>query len=367
MSSAVRPVGWNNWSDPAKEKTARYGEYASSGPGGDASARASWGHPLTDAEAKTYSIENVLGGIDGWNPIAGTVQSAVKVVEEPKAKRAPLQRGSVLLAAAIAADGLHFLQSSDGYQWFFAGNTNLADAGMHSASLIRAPDGLFHLVWSSGQRGDKGFRYAASKDLRKWTEPRRIEIMAKQNALDLVSPHLYYDAGHAQCIVTWASTMAANSIQAFQEEVDNNPRIWYSTTSDFQNFSDPKLLFDPNYSVKDAMLINDGARFALLHNDNSTPMLSLRVAFSDAPLGPWGPSRDAYTAKFYENPVAIQFAGEWWIYAAKTASRATALQKTRDFWTYTDAGTVRFPVGLRMAAVLEVPGSIANRLPRYPQ
>jgi pectinesterase len=79
MSSAVRPVGWNNWNDPAKEKTARYGEYGSTGPGGDTGARVVWAHLLTDAEAKTYSIENVLGGIDGWNPIAGTVRVEVKI------------------------------------------------------------------------------------------------------------------------------------------------------------------------------------------------------------------------------------------------------------------------------------------------
>src|SRR5580692_8802966 len=99
MSSAVRPVGWNNWNDAAKEKTARYGEYASTGPGGDTSARMGWAHKLTDAEAKTYTIENVLGGIDGWNPVTGAVRSEVKVISVAGAPKAvPLGRGSVLLA-----------------------------------------------------------------------------------------------------------------------------------------------------------------------------------------------------------------------------------------------------------------------------
>jgi pectinesterase len=364
MSSAVRPVGWNNWNDPAKEKTARYGEYASTGPGGDTSARVSWAHTLTDAEAKTYSIENVLGGIDGWNPGTGAKHSAVTVTEESAEKPAPLKRGSVLLAAAIAADGLHFFRSKDGYQWFAAGDSQLADADMRSASLIRTPDGAFHAVWSSGKRGDKSFTYSSSTDLRKWTPPRRIEIMAKQSALNVVSPHLFWDADRSRYIVTWASTVAANSIQSFQEEVDNNPRIWYATTRDFQSFTDPKLLFDPNYSAKDAMLIKGDGQFALLHNDNTTPMQSLRVAFSRTPLGPWGPSLDGFTAKFFENPVAIQLGSEWWIYDTKTSTGATALQKTRDFWTFTDSGTVRFPDGLRIAGVLEVPGSVANKLPR---
>ena len=364
MSSAVRPAGWNNWNDPAKEKTARYGEYGSAGPGGDTSARASWAHLLTDAEAKTYSIENVLGGIDGWNPITGAVRLEVKIAAKSSEEPARLKQGSVLLAAAAGADGLHFLKSKDGYQWSDAGGFQLADADMHSASVIRTPDGEFHAVWSSGARGDKSFHYASSKDLRKWTAPQRIEIMAKQNARDLVSPHVFWDSDQRRFIVTWASTMAANSIQAFQEEVDNNPRIWCSVTSDFQNFTDPKLLFDPNYASKDGFLLKDGAKFALLHTDTTIPMHRLRVAFGDSPLGPWGPSRDAFTAKFFENPTAIPLDGEWWIYETKTSTGITALQKTRDFWSFTDSGTVRFPNGLRIAGVFEVPDSVAERIPR---
>ena len=64
--------------------------------------------------------------------------------------------------------------------------------------------------------------------------------------------------------------------------MDNNPRIFYATTRDFETFSDPALLFDPNYSVKDAVLLNDGNRLALLHNDNTTPMQNLR-SLSDEP------------------------------------------------------------------------------------
>ncbi len=367
MSSAVQPAGWNIWNDPAKEKTARYGEYASTGAGGNTGARASWAHLLTDAEAKTYSTENVLGGIDGWNPHTGAVRFAVTVAEEAAEKPAPLQRGSVLLAATIAADGLHFFRSKDGYHWLAAGDSQLVDADMRSVSLIRTPDGAFHAVWSSGARGDRSVSYASSKDLIAWTPPRRIEIMAGQNALDVVSPHLSYDADRSRYIVTWASTMAANSIQAFQEEVDANPRIWYATTRDFQDFSDPKLLFDPNYASKDGMLLKDavlktGGQFALLHTDNTIPMHRLRVAFSETPLGPWGQSRDAFTEKFFENPEAIRLGGAWWIYGTNSKTGVTGLMKTRDFWTFTDSATIHFADGLRMSGVLEVPRSVIDKL-----
>jgi hypothetical protein len=213
---------------------------------------------------------------------------------------------------------------------------------------------VFHLVWATGLKGDKGFGYAASRDLVHWSDQRYIEIMAKENALDLASPHLFYDQTERRFVVTWASTIAQNAIQAFQEEVENNPRIWYATTRDFQTFSDPQVLFDPNYSVKDAMLLKNGARFALVHNDNARPMQSLRVAFSDGLLGPWGPRSDAFTARFTDSPAAVKLGEEWWIYDANTQTGAAGLVKTRGFQEFTDAsGHVQAPLNMRLISIVE--------------
>jgi len=89
-----------------------------------------------------------------------------------------------------------------------------------------------------------------------------------------------------------------NAIQAFQEDVEHNPRIWYATTRDFVTYSAPQVLFDNNYAVRDAQILRDGVRYILLHNDNTRPMQNLRVAFLNSPTGPWGPSTNAFTAKF---------------------------------------------------------------------
>ena len=68
MSEVVRAVGWHNWDLPAREKTARYAEYNSSGPGANVKARVTWAHQLTKAQAKEITVKKVLGGVDGWNP-----------------------------------------------------------------------------------------------------------------------------------------------------------------------------------------------------------------------------------------------------------------------------------------------------------
>jgi pectinesterase len=65
MSGVVQPVGWR---DPAREKTVRYAEFNSTGPGANPKARVFWARQLTTEEAKAITIETVLGGVDGWNP-----------------------------------------------------------------------------------------------------------------------------------------------------------------------------------------------------------------------------------------------------------------------------------------------------------
>ncbi|UOQ84815.1 pectinesterase family protein [Gracilibacillus salinarum] len=69
MDNHIKPNGWNNWGDPANEETARYSEFASSGPGGDPEPRYSWSKQLTAEEAAAYTPEKVLAGEDDWNPV----------------------------------------------------------------------------------------------------------------------------------------------------------------------------------------------------------------------------------------------------------------------------------------------------------
>ena len=68
LGDHIEPAGWHNWGKPDNEKTARYAEYASTGPGANPAARVPWSKQLTAAEAAAYTVQNVLAGPDGWNP-----------------------------------------------------------------------------------------------------------------------------------------------------------------------------------------------------------------------------------------------------------------------------------------------------------
>lgn len=62
----IMPQGWDNWRSTANEKTARYAEHKSYGPGANSASRVGWARQLTDAEIKNYTLKNVLGN---WNPV----------------------------------------------------------------------------------------------------------------------------------------------------------------------------------------------------------------------------------------------------------------------------------------------------------
>lgn len=65
MGQHIIPEGWNNWRNPANETTARYAEFASSGPGSHPGQRVTWARQLSNEELSTYSLEKILGN---WRP-----------------------------------------------------------------------------------------------------------------------------------------------------------------------------------------------------------------------------------------------------------------------------------------------------------
>src|SRR5690606_19643360 len=90
---------------------------------------------------------------------------------------------------------------------------------MRDPSMVQGPDGTFHLVWTSGWKGDKGFGYASSKDLLHWSGQQFIPVMEHEpNTVNVWAPELYYDQATAQFIIIWASTIPHRFPRGVEEE-----------------------------------------------------------------------------------------------------------------------------------------------------
>jgi pectinesterase len=68
LAGNIRAEGWDNWRNPANEQTARYAEFASTGPGAKPAERVKWAKQLTADEASAYTPQAILAGNDGWKP-----------------------------------------------------------------------------------------------------------------------------------------------------------------------------------------------------------------------------------------------------------------------------------------------------------
>ena len=69
MDAHIRPEGWDNWRDPAREKTARFAEYKSSGPGANPGARVPWSRQFSEKDLPPFETTTFLKGVDNWNPL----------------------------------------------------------------------------------------------------------------------------------------------------------------------------------------------------------------------------------------------------------------------------------------------------------
>ena len=263
---------------------------------------------------------------------------------------------------------LRFLYSYDGYHWTNVPGTFLeAKVGgskqFRDPSLLRGPDGIFHLVWTTGWHGDQGFGYAESKDLIHWSEQKFVPVMTNEpTTVNVWAPELFYNEREKDFIIVWASTIPGRFPDKLEKH-DNNHRLYFTTTRDFITFSPAKLFLDPGFSVIDPFILKEGGRYVLICKDNSRPNLNLRVTFAKTPLGPWEKVSGPFTQKFTEGPCALKIGNDWLIYFDAYREKIYGAVKTRDFKNFTEVTKkVSFPEGHKHGTAIKVSREILDGL-----
>ncbi|MDL2241451.1 glycoside hydrolase family 43 protein [Bacteroidales bacterium OttesenSCG-928-L03] len=241
-----------------------------------------------------------------------------------------------------ADEGLRFLYSYDGYHWDSipgiwlqpqVGNQQV----MRDPSIVRGPEGTFHLVWTSSWKGDKGFGYASSKDLINWTEQGLIEVMDDSTTVNVWAPELFYDDETEDYYVVWSSTIPFKFDKGIEDEY-NNHRLYYTKTKDFKNFTKAEVLYDPGYSSIDAVIVKRAPKdYVLVLKDNTRPERNMKVAFAESATGPYGDlSTEPFTENFTEGPSVVKVGEDWLIYFDAYQKKSYDAVSTRDFKTFTE-------------------------------
>ena len=66
LGNHINKEGWENWRNPANEKTARYAEYNNRGEGAAIDKRVTWSRQLNKKEAQKITLETVFKMTTDW-------------------------------------------------------------------------------------------------------------------------------------------------------------------------------------------------------------------------------------------------------------------------------------------------------------
>lgn len=273
-------------------------------------------------------------------------------------------------------DGLHLALSTNGYHWQALNNDRSFLAPEIGAKLMRdpclaeGPDGLFHMVWTSGWTTEKGkvIGYASSKDLVHWSSQRAIELMQNEpNTRNIWAPEIFYDQGKKQWLLVWSSTIPGRFVETATTGDDGyNHRFYCATTRDFTSVSESRLLYDPGFNCIDATLLEDGKRFILFFKDERKQPVkkNLRYATASRPEGPFLNLSEPFTGDWVEGPSAIKINGEYFVYFDHySRPQYYGAYRSKDLRRWDDCSQqMVFPKGQRHGTVLRVPEGVARGL-----
>jgi beta-xylosidase len=286
-------------------------------------------------------------------------------------------------------DGVHLAYSRDGITWLplNGGRSvitpavngsgrgwqewNTSAALMRDPSILRGPDGVFHLVWTVAWT-DHAIGVAHSRDLIHWSEQTRVPVMEHEpTTLNTWAPDLFYDDATKQFVIVWASSIPGrfpktDSLAQRTSRGRADHRLYYVTTKDFKTYSHAALLYDGGFCAIDGTITKKGDTYYLVMKDEAffpTPTRNIRVASSKHATGPYGPASPAFTAHDTEGP-SVLHSGDWWyVYYDEYTRGHYGAVRTRDFarWElFTDS--LKTPRGIRHGSAFLAPESVLRGL-----
>lgn len=285
-------------------------------------------------------------------------------------------------------DGLHLAYSVDGTTWkpINGGRSLLKPAVtgqgvgwqewdtraalMRDPSIVRGPDGMFHMVWTIAWT-DKGIGVAHSRDLINWSTQQRVPVMDHEpDALNAWAPDLFYDDVAREYVIVWATSIpgrfpATDSLAQRTSKGRADHRLYYVTTKDFVTYSKGKLLYDGGFAAIDGTIARAGKRYVLVMKDETffPERRNLRVAFADRATGPYGPAAPAFTDLHTEGPSILRTGGWWYVYYDEYTRGHYGAVRTKEFVIFEPyRDSLSTPRGIRHGSAFLAPASVLKGL-----
>jgi len=241
---------------------------------------------------------------------------------------------------------------------------------MRDPCIILGPDGKYHMVWTVSWN-EKGIGYANSEDLITWSQQKFIPVMQHESQTrNSWAPELFYDDIENQYLIFWASTVSDSFTNTSDQTEDGyNHRMYYTTTKDFENFSETKLFVEPGFNVIDATITKNGNEYFMIIKDETLlpeAKKSLHILFSDK-LYDWNvPFSDAISWSWVEGPTVTKLGDDWVVYFDQYRKGKFGALKSNDLENWEDiSDSISFPDGIRHGTVFKVSKKELSSLKKY--
>jgi len=312
---------------------------------------------------------------------------------------------------AASEDGLVFKDLNEGRPVFMPPQ-------WQGQNLTRDPsivyhDGLFHMVWTSSWVGSC-FGAATSSDLKRWSEPIRVEPFrnwpADDQPANTWAPEVHWDPVQKDYVILWSSATVKLESDGGHNSggLENDPsrrvradtrhhRTFLSRTSDFKSFTNARVFFSPGVSEIDACMAFDDRgtadpaddRWVMAAKDEQIPEIggkNIRLTAAPAsltnpfpprfrspsdPAKPWsdpvvGPGSSVQANQWVEGPTLMKVGDEWRLYfdrfRVRTGRYGLATSKDLVHWTDRTA-ELNLPGDAHHGTICRAPRSVVLKVP----
>lgn len=229
--------------------------------------------------------------------------------------------------------------------------SSLDDGLLRDPHIFRDQKGIYHLSATVSWK-NRPFVMWDSRDLIHWENERLIDV-APANATKTWAPELAYDEEGKRYFAYWTADIGGDF---------NTAAIYYATTTDFQRFSEPRMLYsETDGGILDANILHAGNTYYMFYRYKK----KIWVVTSQHATGPYGHRKLVVDANV-EGPFAFRLNDHSgyalvWDYYGGSKGFGLAVSSDMNQWQtktnhrhpyYNDS--VCFPKGIRHGSVIGV-------------